>query len=1443
MGRYADFETTRDLYRGLLTTVSVANRAGGPDEAFVVKVYDPGGAVADKAGVERESELFLERAEAMDAMTREGARYWLAVHGFGRTEGGAFYVADRCPRTVEQLINGRVKLDGPGMLNVLGSVWEGLRELQRVKGRPHGALKPTNVLLDRVGQVDKARVLLADPAPLTGLDVGEAELDDIRALGRLVFQLVFFQPFRERGGHPIAESTEFAKLGKKSEEWRSFCNLVLDPSVRPGQLTLEGLSGSIDALREGRSGGAGKLPIVPLGVTAAAVTIVAVGGYTLFTQMFAENNNEPTETVDRDPERETAPAVEFSETRWARWCEKHAEFRELAGLLLAQRELLRSDPFLERRVLPDLEQRDGRLSPNVVRGDSHRARGVVLPGDPVPEGAKTEEGVRLMAEAMAVLENYPGAFGSHEWAARSDVDRLAERMSELGLRASASVMGGWLHLASASDSGASERTGAIFSIARASAYLARLDAALDRLERAASRLEASGDERIAVALTMARLADEGLVDEGGGRLEGVARLERLAEELDRQDGAVSRLVSYIESEHGGRVPEAFVGQSQSGVRLAVLQDRDEPDPVEWEQALRRYFIEFERWRPAEDRLVRSPVGDRWLSEIGERIEAARAELREVEDELALGEASFRAAGELDSEQRRDYTEQIETLFGRLDDLDDQRAALSGRTGEIPQSESAEIVGLMDGIESEVGGVALRVAAIRRDLLRSTIDAEAIIADLRERTGVQGVVSRSVNRVFVEAREALIARYRSDGDAAALQSDASRLDEVLLRIDALSREALPRVQERPASTRQEAWDGLIDGLSERLAGELVDEAEIAQQIAKGDGVPRPTRDDLRASPAFVNASGEAERLVKIASDAAALEASIESALPLDDGGVAPSMRWFAELRRSAEWDGLEPALGPVAERVDRLRAVSSTDDHARLLESASDTTDLPMAMASWRRLADIAPIAASLGAEADALADLRQAIDLIDNGDVAVGLDAELQSIGRARWKRALADASSRSELSDGLRLAGRFGVDPDAAELPDRVRYNIELLRFQEAWRQRAETPDDAWVTERAAAFVARVEGLRLGEQQRAYIAEIADVGQGRAESGTDYSRVGPGLEGWTPEPLGDGVVRYVSPWDAGVSAEFARIQSLSEGDEVVYLARHEVSIGLFSLVVSRTGAWDRISERWQEDPIERHENRVQRGHNARILSYRYNDVTRELAPTTSWLPDFERHFGDLDLYPQGRRPESPTPEHPMHAVSVIAAERFAALMGCRLPTDVEWRAALDDERRSGESGANLRDASWRRQHERIRQLEDEKRFGDVPPPWPDIGAFRPPGMRVAVGPDASAAVETDDGSIWFDRVDRQDRGRRFAHLVGNVAEFVTATTLPAEYGVVGGSALSPAEVEAERVHGTPPFLVESAYADVGFRMAFTASGEALQRSPADHLARLIERAEFAFGG
>ena len=244
------------------------------------------------------------------------------------------------------------------------------------------------------------------------------------------------------------------------------------------------------------------------------------------------------------------------------------------------------------------------------------------------------------------------------------------------------------------------------------------------------------------------------------------------------------------------------------------------------------------------------------------------------------------------------------------------------------------------------------------------------------------------------------------------------------------------------------------------------------------------------------------------------------------------------------------------------------------------------------------------------------------------------------------------------------------------------------------------------------------------------------------------------------------------------------------------------------------------------------------------------------WLPAGKNNFADALRDPMLDNREvldpaaggSPTENHPMQQLPATAAALAALGVDCRLPTAAEWAWATERPPAPGAKPppANLRDPTWVAQW---RYVVERQRMGK-PAAFPDEGAFVPADLRgrVKVGPAAVVAGDPaggvpSDRTLYF----RPSPGEPlppatgetppFRDLVGNVAELtfeapevlsalpdkarLTAADVekalranPTKLHVIGLSALSaPALKQGE------PYAVDPAtpYADVGFRLAFTA--------------------------
>lgn len=303
---------------------------------------------------------------------------------------------------------------------------------------------------------------------------------------------------------------------------------------------------------------------------------------------------------------------------------------------------------------------------------------------------------------------------------------------------------------------------------------------------------------------------------------------------------------------------------------------------------------------------------------------------------------------------------------------------------------------------------------------------------------------------------------------------------------------------------------------------------------------------------------------------------------------------------------------------------------------------------------------------------------------------------------------------------------------------------------------------------------------------------------------------------------------------KFVRVQP--KGAPACYLCTTEASVGLFIDTFKVTGKWDE----------------------AMGLLHAFEETARPKGPRT-WVWR-GRNTKTVVLAPEwmykGPDVPQPTAEHPVNYVSVGGALCFASLLGCRLPTVSEWRAAHDEY--AGGRKLNLRDATWKRQLDAVRQQAAAK--PQLRPVWPDQDIFWPPGVEGQRGDRAQLVTHGSDDVLWLAPV---GNGAVFRHLVGNVAEFVrtddTDVHKEAEalsswqrsdypnldnqrldsFRVIGGSALSPPELwdgKGKPFHTAYPVDQEAlwqGYADVGFRLAFTAP----RGTPADRLKRILVEA------
>ncbi|MGD9789866.1 MAG: hypothetical protein AB7Q00_03630 [Phycisphaerales bacterium] len=502
-----------------------------------------------------------------------------------------------------------------------------------------------------------------------------------------------------------------------------------------------------------------------------------------------------------------------------------------------------------------------------------------------------------------------------------------------------------------------------------------------------------------------------------------------------------------------------------------------------------------------------------------------------------------------------------------------------------------------------------------------------------------------------------------------------------------------------------------------------------------------------------------------------------------------------------------------------------------------------------------------------------------------GANVDAAMRAKAAWGISERDEDSLSLVARFNATRWRFGQELDAIEASDRPRE--ERVRSVEALMSKT---------------LAAVEALGPGIARRASVEAFTGLLHGAKDlpDERNLTLLGPGSAGWEfAGGAADGsVVAYrkvveVPDWKGSDPESLRRPQELRlefrrlgvpGRSRVTYLATTEVSLAEFALVVSDAkeggsresfgqGDWARVRPLmlvfdprtddprlgprvWTWDPSrswtwgEGEAPSIDRGLLSPIVP------SPAVAGNTSrgWLRPMTR--AEEDYYPEAIAGEvaAPTESMPMQYVSGRAAVHVSRLMGCRLPTSSEWKQALTAERKVAgtEPVWNVRDSRWRQQFERTLGLIQHT------PDAPNAGIFRTSGMRrPSASADGGVVTEADDGYLWFAPVGA-GAGRFFRHLIGNVSEYVYESPGDLErlgvgddaaitellgrgskLRVIGGSALSPPDIDAETPQGVPLSQSLEGFSDVGFRVAFSAPGNAV--APKGDEESLVERARRAW--
>lgn len=1025
-----------------------------------------------------------------------------------------------------------------------------------------------------------------------------------------------------------------------------------------------------------------------------------------------------------------------------------------------------------------------------------------------PEGARGAEADRRIAAALAVvdgvraeLEAWPPAASVS--AAAGAIRAGAERFRAPGIaEAGAQAVEAAVLYANALAGADASLVEAVRRVNAASQRIGDLASTLDALTKLSDRFKGSGDAVVARFDELVRAEAEALKGGAGGLSELAARL---AEVRGLADRLAARLFSerfdaeaFHEEGAFAALKEAPVGRAAFNEWLALAQQGrfDTPtgaDPREaWLPTARAAVDAAERLKADYEELARrDPQGS-----AAENYSARIAGLRE-------------SIGAVSAVKRRTATEP--EIRAAMSAIDTEAASLSAAINRSKNAVQERLSLASQRIEDFWNG-------LERKLPGAPADANAAwsrgLDDLKARAG--GSVQTASDMV-----KAWRARFEEIENA--LSAESHSLRAPWLKPDMIDRAVARR--------RAEAFS--------RGAAALPGAHEAIREGAPpvGPAAREHFAAFLRDAGAVVGALDEVQR---------GLAAGI---MPGDgERGAALAAR-FAEAERSGAYAELKDAASAVIERVERLRAIAGENDAAKLVAEVqrSGADRLAEASAAWRRLGDLPSwpgTLAQLRQELELSRQMKQLAGSAADADRRNTLLALVQAEGARRWSKAFeavlaADAARAAEVA---ALRGEFGVtEADLAKLHPASRFALLRLDLL-AEADRLGAPErEGELKQRILAFVNSARGLGAGVADRPAVAkslaELNAMATGAAKPPPDPAKLGPGRLGWRAEVQDAGRrVSYTRPAEGDspeLTIDFVRVEFAGpNGPEASYLAENEVSVGVF-IELARGGKWEdvlallprksglddpRSGPRvwdWGGGQVRRSEPR--RGsHNPANLS-------------NGWLRN-KNAMENTRYYPDDLAVAPPRDNDPMQHISLGAAVYTARLAGCRLPTAAEWRAALEAAGGAARSDVNLRDQTWRRAWDFIREMASKD------PELPNGGIFRPSGFTVPQTADSETHA-LDDKTLWFFEVDRGSGP--FRNLIGNVAEFVferpealeslplgspTIGEVNAALGggeparVLGGSALSPPAIDPETPHevAVGTVALSRTYSDVGFRLAFS---------------------------
>lgn len=747
----------------------------------------------------------------------------------------------------------------------------------------------------------------------------------------------------------------------------------------------------------------------------------------------------------------------------------------------------------------------------------------------------------------------------------------------------------------------------------------------------------------------------------------------------------------------------------------------------------------------------------------------------------------------------------------------------------------------DAIDQKLGEIAQRVTDVRtrakdyedalRLEVRKTDSLDGFQEYVRSRKTAGGGFGPSVKPYFGEACDELIA----------MQGDLNQLNDLFKQLTKGLQALEDQINaQKPKGTRP--LDKALASKLELIARDALHELKPLQG-GKWLGEDAAFRQgwDQRLG-AFASA---AKDLITVAEKSTKLLKKLDEGWMLaedpGDGSIAAEWTPIENTPAAAEFTTgeLKPHGGDVLKvktRIDAMRQILAATD-ADVLDNAISNPEVSVgeARCAWVRLGEVAPPAEARSVERHIR--LAERVESIVKSRATPAKrepwENDVAEQLRQRWGSAMGKVADRESVAAVLALRDAAGATEEfAAGLPAYTRYNIALSTLDSARAKLVKGGQSKQLKKATQKFADAVKTLGSDIASRPDVARVlSGIGSALAQKSSitedDLKEMGPGVRGWRVAIAGEEAERVAYTQPIGRNAQVLEFRQIKNEDAgwVAYLQTTELTVSEFN-AITQGDKWPEVRALLPENPLRLGGGpatwTARRGPRGGVsASQQFLAANPQMQPAAP--------------YPKDLQVGTPNGEMPMQQVSPDSALIAARLVGCRLPSVEEWNAALTYEGGISEAskGANLRDLTWKKQWAYI--ASDQVPQSGKAAAWPDRGVFfSPDGGQRSRDQDAKPAVDTDDGVLWF-RAAKTGPGREFKNLIGNVSELVTSDPGPFEevkvdhnavftalgnyelVRVVGGSSLSESAMTPAKAWTVDPEEAKRGFADVGFRLAFTA--------------------------